>query len=142
MICECLINEVSVNLKGSSLRDGQEVERRDSEEESLSFWRETEGERESSRVSANWRTKGSEKLARVIGVVESEKLVDFCFCLCLILAFTVMAVRIWGVIAEADMDDDDYSITECSKTNTQMTQLFFTAHSESTLLLLKNLSIN
>ena len=50
----------------SSLREGHGVERRVSEEVSLSFWRgngdgEEEG-RESSRVSASWRTKGSEKV--------------------------------------------------------------------------------
>jgi hypothetical protein len=39
--------------------------------------------------------------------VESEKLLGFCFCLCLILGFIVTGVRIWGVIAKAGMDDDD-----------------------------------
>lgn len=55
--------------KGSSLREGHGVERIVSEEESLRFWRgkgggedEEEEGRESSRVSASWRTKGSEKV--------------------------------------------------------------------------------
>lgn len=52
---------------GSSLREGHGVERRVSEEVSLSFCRgnggkEDEAGRESSRVSASWRTKGSEKV--------------------------------------------------------------------------------
>lgn len=64
--------------KGSSLREGHGVERRVSEEVSLSFWRGNGGEeeeeeegRESSRVSASWRTKGSEK----VGAGWSETLV-------------------------------------------------------------------
>lgn len=63
------MNEVSVKRKGSSLREGQGVERTVCEEESRSFWRgkvcgEDDGEgRESSRDSANWITKGSEKVA-------------------------------------------------------------------------------
>lgn len=65
-IWECLMKEVSVKRKGSSLREGQGVDRRVSEEVSLSFWRgnggEEEEESESSRVSASWRTKGSEKV--------------------------------------------------------------------------------
>ncbi|KAK3023175.1 hypothetical protein RJ639_043484 [Escallonia herrerae] len=75
MISDCLIKDVSVKRKGSSLRDGHGVERRDSEEVSLSFWRgggdgdEVE-ERESSRVSAIWRTNGSERAAtRVVELV-------------------------------------------------------------------------
>lgn len=36
-ICEERIKERSLNRKGSSLREGHGVERRDSEEESLSF---------------------------------------------------------------------------------------------------------
>lgn len=64
------MNEVSVKRKGSSLREGQGVDRRVCEEESRSFWRgkgcgeddDDEG-RESSRDSANWSTKGSEKVA-------------------------------------------------------------------------------
>lgn len=63
------MNEVSMYRKGSSLRVGHGVERRVSEEVFLSFWRGKDGEEEeedegseSSRVSANWRTKGSEKL--------------------------------------------------------------------------------
>lgn len=47
--------------KGSSLREGHGVERIDSEDVSRSFWRGEEEEvRESSRVSASSRTKGSE----------------------------------------------------------------------------------
>lgn len=63
------MKEVSVNRKGSSLREGHERERRDSEEESLSFCRgkgveeEEDEERESSRVSAIWSTRGSERAA-------------------------------------------------------------------------------
>lgn len=61
------MKEVSVNRKGSSLRVGHGVERRDSAEASLSFWRRGGGgvvvERESSRVSAIWRTNGSEREA-------------------------------------------------------------------------------
>lgn len=61
---------------GSSLREGHGVERRVSEEVSLRFWRGNGGEeeeegRESSRVSASWRTKGSEK----VGAGWSETLV-------------------------------------------------------------------
>lgn len=61
------MKEVSVKRKGSSLREGQGVERRVSEEVSLSFWRGNGGEEEeegseSSRVSASWRTNGSEKV--------------------------------------------------------------------------------
>lgn len=57
-----------MNLKGSSLRVGHERERRDSEEESLSFCKgkgveDDDGERESSSVSAIWSTKGSERAA-------------------------------------------------------------------------------
>ena len=59
-----------MNLKGSSLRVGHERERRDSEEESLSFCSkgveeddDDDEERESSRVSAIWSTKGSERAA-------------------------------------------------------------------------------
>lgn len=52
------MNDVSVNRKGSSLRDGHGVDKRDSAEESRILWRgkeeeEGEGERESSRDSAN-----------------------------------------------------------------------------------------
>lgn len=60
-----------MNLKGSSLRVGHERERRDSEEESLSFCKgkgveddeDNDDERESSSVSAIWSTKGSERAA-------------------------------------------------------------------------------
>ena len=56
------MKDVSVNRKGSSLRDGHGVDKRDSAEESRILWRgkeeeeeeeEGEGERESSRDSAN-----------------------------------------------------------------------------------------
>lgn len=61
------MNEVSVNRKGSSLRVGNCVERRDSVDVSRSFWRGRDGvdfrEIESSRVSAIWRTNGSERAA-------------------------------------------------------------------------------
>lgn len=61
------MKEVSVKRKDSSLRDGQGVERRVSEDRSLIFWRgkggcEVEGN-ESSRDSASWSTNGSEKEA-------------------------------------------------------------------------------
>ena len=50
------MKETSVKRKGSSLREGHGVERRDSDEDSLSLWRgkgdEEEGS-ESSRVSAS-----------------------------------------------------------------------------------------
>ena len=51
------MKDVSVNLNGSSFRVGHDRERRDSEEESLSFCKgkgveEDEEERESSKVSA------------------------------------------------------------------------------------------
>lgn len=68
LISDCLMMEVSVNRKGSSFREGHGVERRVSDEVSLSFRRGNGGDEEeeeevseSSRVSANWRTKGSEK---------------------------------------------------------------------------------
>lgn len=69
-IWDRLMMEVSVKRKGSSLREGHGVERRYSEQVSLSFWSEGKGveERESSRVSAIWRTIGSERTA--IGVTE------------------------------------------------------------------------
>lgn len=53
------MKDVSVNRKGSSLRDGHGVDKRVSAEESRILWRgkeeeeEGEGERESSRDSAN-----------------------------------------------------------------------------------------
>lgn len=51
------MKDVSVNRKGSSLRDGHGVDKRDSAEESRILWRgkegEGEGERESSRDSAS-----------------------------------------------------------------------------------------
>lgn len=66
------MKEVSVNLKDSSFREGQGVERRDWEEMSLSFWSggggeaaEEEEATESSRVSASRRTCGSERIASV-----------------------------------------------------------------------------
>lgn len=66
------MKEVSVNLKGSSFLVGHERERRDSEEESLSFCKvegvEDEEERESSKVSAIWSTKGSERAAYVVRI--------------------------------------------------------------------------
>ena len=66
-ISECLMKETSVKRKGSSLREGHGVERSDSEDTSLSFWRGKGGEeedgRESSRVSASSSTKGSEVMA-------------------------------------------------------------------------------
>lgn len=63
------MKDVSVNRKGSSLRDGHGVDKRDSAEESRILWRgkeeeeEEEEERESSRDSANSSTNGSEKEA-------------------------------------------------------------------------------
>ena len=70
------MREVSVKRKDSSFREGHPVESTVCEEASRSFWRrseeeEEEAERESSRVSAIWRTNGSEKVAEktlVLGV--------------------------------------------------------------------------
>ena len=58
------MKETSVKRKGSSLREGHGVDRRLSDEASRSFWRGSGVEgRESSRVSASSRTKGSEVMA-------------------------------------------------------------------------------
>lgn len=70
-----------MNLKGSSFREGQGVERRDWEEMSLSLWRggggeaEEEEAMESSRVSASRRTCGSERIASVGGWAKTLVLV-------------------------------------------------------------------
>jgi hypothetical protein len=102
------MKEVSVKRNDSSLREGHGVERRVSEEVSLSFWRGNGGEeeeeegRESSRISASWRTKGSEK----VGAGWSETLV-------LVLALGALmgvwttgmgGLWMWGVKAKAAMD--------------------------------------
>lgn len=66
MISDCLIKEVSVNLKDSSFLEGQESDRSDSEDESRSFWRFDEVGIESSNDSAICRTNGSES-ALILG---------------------------------------------------------------------------
>lgn len=71
------MKEVSVNRKGSSLRLGHGVERRASEEVSLSFCKggggeEDDEETESSKVSAIWRTNGSESVAYGVKVGRIE----------------------------------------------------------------------
>lgn len=80
-ISDDLMKEVSVNLKGSSFRVGHERERRDSEEQSLSFCKGKgveEEERESSKVSAIWSTKGSERVAYgVTNETDFEEIVCF-----------------------------------------------------------------
>lgn len=81
-IGDFLRKEVSVKRKGSSLEEGQDLERREREEESLSFWRGSEGgeeepERESSRDSASWMTTGSEKEDEEKRGVDGRSLVGF-----------------------------------------------------------------
>jgi hypothetical protein len=51
-----------VKRKGSSLREGHGVERRDSEEASRRFWRCSGVGTESSKVSARSRRNGSEEI--------------------------------------------------------------------------------
>nr|GEY94633.1 hypothetical protein [Tanacetum cinerariifolium] len=77
MISDCLMKEVSVNLKDSSFLEGQESDKSDSEDESRSFWRfDDEVGTESSNDSAICKTNGSESALILVGLTFKD-VVDF-----------------------------------------------------------------